>query len=152
MLRQLKNNLQERMSLPPPLLETRPSASHGPLHTSTASQKPQLTSSTSVISLQILPWLQIYPCLCMAHTWNPHFLRHMKGLQICYNNGSDPMQKWLRENLKKKINANNLYFYAHRRISNNICHFEPFEKSKTTSPFDRNEALRLHYLTVFYQD
>ena len=48
---------------------------------------------------------------------------------------------------KKRFNADNFYFYAHEKISNNICHFVTFEKSKTTCPFDENEASRLTYLT-----
>ena len=46
----------------------------------------------------------------------------------------------------------NVYFYAHRRISNNIGHFVTFEKSKTTCPFDGNEAAKLPYLAALYQD
>ena len=33
------------------------------------------------------------------------------------------------------------------RISNNIFHFVKFETSKTTCPFNGNEASRLSYLT-----
>ena len=47
----------------------------------------------------------------------------------------------------KCFNADNFYFYADWRISNNIFHFITFEKSKTTCPFNGNEASRLSYLT-----
>ena len=46
----------------------------------------------------------------------------------------------------KSFNADNFHFYADWRISNNIGHFVTFEKSKTTCPFNGNEALRLSYL------
>ena len=42
--------------------------------------------------------------------------------------------------------ADNFNFYAYWRISNNICHFVNFEKSKTTCPFNGNEASILSYL------
>ena len=47
----------------------------------------------------------------------------------------------------KSFNADHFYFHADWRISNKICHFVTFEKSKTTCPFNWNEASRLSYLT-----
>ena len=47
----------------------------------------------------------------------------------------------------KCFNADNFYFYADWRISNNIFHFVTFKKSKTTCSFNGNEASRLSYLT-----
>ena len=47
----------------------------------------------------------------------------------------------------KRFDADNFNFYADLRISNKICHFVTFEKSKTTCPFNGNEASRLSYLT-----
>ena len=47
----------------------------------------------------------------------------------------------------KCFNADNFYFYADWRISNNFFHFVTFEKSRTTCPFNGNEASRLSYLT-----
>ena len=55
-----------------------------------------------------------------------------RGPKICYNNGSEPMQKWHRANCLKHFNANILYFYAHWRILNNICHFVILDKSELT--------------------
>ena len=70
-----------------------------------------------------------------------------KGLQTWYNNGSGHMQKWQRATLKKSLNANNFYFYADWKISNNICRFVTIEKSKMACPFNGNESSRLSYLT-----
>ena len=46
----------------------------------------------------------------------------------------------------KCFNADQFYFYADWRISNNIFHFITFEESKTTCPFNGNEASRMSYL------
>ena len=67
------------------------------------------------------------------------------GLELVYNDGSEPKLSDL-----ENVNADILYFYAHQKISNNICHFVTLEKYKTTCPFDGIEAARLPYLTVFY--
>ena len=55
----------------------------------------------------------------------------------------------LKEQTLTNLKADSLYLYAHWRISNNICHFVIFEKSKMTCSFDGNEAARLPYLTEF---
>ena len=67
--------------------------------------------------------------------------------KIYYNNGSKRIKKWLRANVFQKFQCSYSLFLC----SHNICQFTMFEKSKTTSPFDRNEALKLHYLTVCSQ-
>ena len=36
-----------------------------------------------------------------------------KGVKICYNNGSEPMQKGLTANFIKHFNADIHYFYAY---------------------------------------
>ena len=58
----------------------------------------------------------------------------------------DPCKSDLETFFSKSFNADNFYFYAGGRISNNICHFVTFKKSKTTCPFNGNEASWLSYL------
>ena len=58
-----------------------------------------------------------------------------------------PCKSDLEPLLWKCFYADNFYFYADWRISNNIFHFVTFEKSKTTCPFNGNEASRLFYIS-----
>ena len=58
------------------------------------------------------------------------------------------MQKKLRNSFLKKFKCRYFFLFL-RWLKNikNICHFVTFEKSKTTCPFNENEASRLSYLT-----
>ena len=59
----------------------------------------------------------------------------------------DPCKTDLELLFLKKIDEDNFFFYADGRISSNIFRLVTFKKSKTTCPFNENEASRLHYLT-----
>ena len=100
---------------------------------------------------------------CQSHHWRKtlknqepeptHFYKVLvklfchKGLQTWNDKGSGPVQNCLKAFLLKSFIADNVCFYAHWRISNNIFHYVTFERSKTTGPYNGNEASRLHYLT-----
>ena len=49
----------------------------------------------------------------MTTSLNNKKLREVKGLKICYNIGSEPMQSDLKQTFSKSFIANILYFYDH---------------------------------------
>ena len=71
----------------------------------------------------------------------------LRGCRLEIITDQDPCKSDLELFFGKSFNADNFYFYADWRISNNICHFVTFKKSKMTCPFNGNEASRLSYLT-----